>query len=348
MSKKLKNIADGIKETAKVAVAPERKANYSASMTGHGGLVERYVYDVCRRLSPAEREDVKTDLTASIFESLDGKKDEDSVQNVLESFGSPASLADKYRTNPRFLISPANYEMYNKTVTRMMVIVALIFAAVTFGEFLTGENFGFGGTVNGLGDVCFAAVRGMAYAFFFTTTIYKTIDEGFFSDTKKWSISDLPKYVPMKIAATPVDGAGDVARAVCILVTMLVGFIIPEFIHSAEDYSIFDRNFLLQALFVLLIFLIFTFYRAAVKLRFRDWCRQVRNAVIVTDTVYIVGLVYLFAHPLLFTVPDNDRPVTDKIQVFMVIITVLVLTWDIRKAINLTKENEQSDLPQEP
>jgi hypothetical protein len=32
----------------------------------YNGIVERYVYDVCRRLPQNEREDVKKDLTALV------------------------------------------------------------------------------------------------------------------------------------------------------------------------------------------------------------------------------------------------------------------------------------------
>jgi hypothetical protein len=299
-------------------------------------VVERYVYDVCRRLPEKEREDVKKDLTASIFESLDGRNDEETIRNVLESFGSPASLADEYRTSPRYLISPAVYEMYHKTCTRMMIIVGLIFGGAALFEFLTQQGTGFGGTLNSLGDVCFAIARGMAYAFFYTTLIYRTIDSGYFSDTKKWSIADLPKHIPKKFTGVPVDGAADITLAVFILFTLLIGFILPELMSN--DVSVIDRGFLTQTLVVLLIFVIFTVYRGAVKLRFRDWCKQVYTAVIVSDVIYIIGLVYLFSHPLLFNVPDNDRPVTDKIQVVLVLISVLLVSWDIRKAIALTKQ----------
>jgi hypothetical protein len=309
-------------------------------------LIERYVYDVCRRLPAGEREDVKKELTASIFETLDGADDNSAVAKTLEDFGSPASLAEKYRTSPRYLISPAMYEMYHKTVVRMMIIVAAIFGAVALAQVLSGENFGFGSTVNGLGDVCFAIVRGMAYAYFFTTLVYQTLDNGFFSDTRKWSVSDLPKHTPMNITATPVDGAADVTRGLFILFTLLVGFLIPELNKNADVTEIIDRSFLLQALFVLLIFVILTFYRAAVKLRCKDWCKEVRNAVIVSDAVYLIGLVYLFSHPLLFNVHANDRPVTDKIQVVCVLISTLLLSWDIRKAITLTKANEPPIKPQ--
>jgi hypothetical protein len=183
----------------------------------------------------------------------------------------------------------------------------------------------------------------MAYAFFYTTLIYKTIDSGFFSDTKKWSIADLPKHIPIKYNGTPVDGAADITRAVFILFTLLIGFIVPELISSANGDSLFNRSFLIQAIIVLIIFVIFTLIRAAVKLRYKDWCKPVRNAVIVSDIVYIVGLVYLFAHPLLFNVPENDRPITDKIQNILVLVSSVLLSWDIRKAIALTKQTEQPE-----
>jgi hypothetical protein len=314
--------------------------DFSESFTGYNSMIERYVYDVCRRLPEKEREDVKNNLTASIFENLDGKNDDETVRRVLESFGSPAVLADEYRISSRYLISPALYEMYSKTCTRMMIIVGLIFGGVSLFELLTQTETGFGGTLNSLGDVCFAVARGIAYAFFYTTLIYEMIDSKFFSDTRKWSIADLPKHVPIKITDSPVDGAADITRAVFILFTLLIGFVLPELKNIENNISFFDRSFLIQALVVMIIFVVITLFSAAVKLRYREWCKQVRNAVILSDIVYIIGLVYLFSRPLLFTVPDNDRSVTDKIQVVLVLISVLILSWNIRKAIALTKQTE--------
>jgi hypothetical protein len=316
----------------------ERKKDYSESMTGYGGVVERYVYDVCKRLPAAERPDVEKELTASIFESLDGKKDEESVLNVLESFGSPASLADKYRTNPRYLISPANYEMYHKTVTQMMVIVALIFGAIAFTEAYFNIDTGFGGNAESLGDVFFAIARGMAYAFFYTTIVFKVIDEGFFSDTKKWSVNDLPKHVPIKISSVPTDGTGDIIKAIFMLIFLVL---IYMRVQDQGTFGFFASQWMEQIMLAFLVFAILTIWRAAVKLRCVEWCKPVRNVVIVTDIAFFTIITYLCVQRDLSAASDEYRDVVYKVQIVFILLFALLAANDIRKTIKYTKMNEK-------
>ena len=58
-------------------------------------LIERYVYDVTRRLPEKEREDVMKELRANIYDMLPEGASEDAVKKVLYELGSPVSLAEK-------------------------------------------------------------------------------------------------------------------------------------------------------------------------------------------------------------------------------------------------------------
>ena len=89
-------------------------------------LIERYVHDVARRLPEKEREDVKDELRANIYDMLPEGASEEQIRNVLYELGSPASLAGKYRQNPRYLISPAYYDEYVNVLKWVLPLVGVI------------------------------------------------------------------------------------------------------------------------------------------------------------------------------------------------------------------------------
>src|SRR5574344_277501 len=75
-------------------------------------LIDRYVFDVVRRLPEGERGDVERELRANIRDMLPEDSQEAETVRVLESLGDPRKLAEQYRANPRYLISPAMFEQY--------------------------------------------------------------------------------------------------------------------------------------------------------------------------------------------------------------------------------------------
>jgi hypothetical protein len=56
--------------------------------------------------------------------------DEEAIKKVLNSLGSPAALAEKYRQNPRYLISPAYFDEYTRTLKWVLPLVGLVVMAV--------------------------------------------------------------------------------------------------------------------------------------------------------------------------------------------------------------------------
>jgi hypothetical protein len=85
-------------------------------------LIERYVYDVTRRLPEKEQEDVRKELTANIYDMLPIQAGEEAVKTVLLNLGPTYDLAEQYRQKPNYLISPATYS----SLVNMGCIVYLV------------------------------------------------------------------------------------------------------------------------------------------------------------------------------------------------------------------------------
>ncbi len=90
-------------------------------------LIERYIYDVTRRLPEASRADVKKELNVNISDMLPEKHTEEDVKKVLISLGEPRILANGYRTKQRYLISPEKMDDY----LRILKIVLIVFGSIS-------------------------------------------------------------------------------------------------------------------------------------------------------------------------------------------------------------------------
>ena len=86
-------------------------------------MIERYVYDVIRRLPEDNREEVKKELYLNIDDMLGSNRSEEHIEQILLELGEPRLLALKYQTKERYLISPAYYDDY----IRVLKVVIIIF-----------------------------------------------------------------------------------------------------------------------------------------------------------------------------------------------------------------------------
>lgn len=155
-------------------------------------IIERYIYDVIRRLPENDRSDVERELRAGIADMLSDQPTESETAQVLENLGNPFKLAEQYRVNPRYLISPAIFENYIAALkiiipvaASIMGLLGLVFyfnegIPVSFAGAVTGM---LSGALSGSISVLFTVTIGFALADYFQ----------FRSASRKWSISDLPE-----------------------------------------------------------------------------------------------------------------------------------------------------------
>lgn len=81
-------------------------------------LIDRYVYQVGRRLPERTRADVEQELRSLLIDALEertGRSEnfsEEEQISVLEEFGPPEQMANKYRPRPRYVIGPKVFDLY--------------------------------------------------------------------------------------------------------------------------------------------------------------------------------------------------------------------------------------------
>lgn len=103
-------------------------------------LINRYVYQVGRRLPERTRADVEQELRSLLLDALEERTGrtadfaEEEQVAVLEEFGSPEQMADKYRPQARYIIGPKLYDLYRLVVTVIGgagLLAAVVSTAVT-------------------------------------------------------------------------------------------------------------------------------------------------------------------------------------------------------------------------
>ncbi len=165
-------------------------------------LIDRYVYQVTKRLPQAQRADIEQELRGLIDDMLaarTGTPSKEDVTAVLRELGHPSELAAKYSGTKRWLIGPGYFDIY-------MMVVKIAMAATGFGMALA-QAIGFiseppPNIWTAFGIFIASVFSALIQAFAWVTVIFALI-ERFAKDApwkgKDWNPADLPP-VPEKKA----------------------------------------------------------------------------------------------------------------------------------------------------
>lgn len=99
-------------------------------------MIDRYVYAVVSQLPEGQRAEIDRELRGLIEDMLEdreqqGIRGEAAIEEVLQELGDPRLLADSYRGEKRFLISPELFPTY-LTVLKIVLVVISIVAVVGY------------------------------------------------------------------------------------------------------------------------------------------------------------------------------------------------------------------------
>ena len=278
--------------------------------------IERYIYDVTRRLPETEREDVAKELNANILDMLPEDPSEEEVKTVLKGLGIPAELAEKYRAKPRYLISPAQYEDYIRllkwVVPLVAVVVFLVMTALSIAEGLSGDLTAVIATAlsAGLGG----AVEGTLQALLWVTLSFVIIDRvGGCKPESDWSPEDLPELLPNNKGRIPLSDC--VAELVilgigtCFVVALLSGVFPLAFSISMEGVEvrrIFAPEFTVLLPYAAAILLLPSLVANILKLIAQRWTPAVCGAVIADNLISTGVTIFLLTRPVIFSAELMD------------------------------------------
>lgn len=330
--------------------------------------IERYVYDVARRLPEKEREDVKDELRANIYDMLPEGATEEQIRKVLYELGSPASLAGKYRQNPRYLISPAYYEEYVSVLKWVLPLVGVIvmiigFATSAFDAVKAGSTnyaFVFSGIMSeGISMGISAAFQALVW-----TTVGFVIAERSGQRAEQqgkhsWRIEDLPDV--HKTEQTRLSLSESVAELVVLSVFTVIGLLfcsgqLPFAMVFSEGglqfTTIFNESFLALCVPVILATFVLGVIVGIVKIKDRRWSPLVCVAVVAKSLAGMAMSLYLLNQPNMFTTEFHQfwsdlgvlqtLPQVNGRNVFLVLFMVLIVIGTVAeciKTVTMTVKN---------
>lgn len=101
-------------------------------------MMQRYLYEVSRRLPKEQREEISLELQGLIEEMFEGDPD---MERVLAKLGDPAQFAKRYRDDSRCLIGPEYYDDYLWMLKIVLICAAIpVFITAVVSGILEGSG----------------------------------------------------------------------------------------------------------------------------------------------------------------------------------------------------------------
>ncbi len=312
-------------------------------------LVDRYVYDVVRRLPEKQRNDVSKELTTEIQEMIEDRANGEHAgkkvtHDILIELGSPSQLADRYRERQRYIIGPDYYEPY---IFLLKTIYAVVLPLLAFLLFMSEAM-----TVNHSVLSLFVKITGVLFEvsvhiFFWTTLSFIFVQKlaaGQRHD-HDWKPDDLPDLPPEQEITR---GESFFAIAWSVLAVFATLYQVPsiyQLIGPSEVPQFFAPDMWPGWTIGLLVVALLGLAVEWIKLAVGGWTKltvglvTAANAVTIGFFVAVVSTVRPIANPAMMeliteTVGKENiaQTVEVGIKVFVAIVVVVCL-WEIGEAV---------------
>jgi len=174
-------------------------------MMNEKDMIERYIYEVTRRVPQEMREDITMELQALIE---DMREEEDcSVEEVLKKLGDPAEFAKKYNDSPNYLIGPEYYDNYIWVIKIALFGIAISAVVSAIMQGITGATDLVGFFSNFIAELLNTAINGTYSVVGIVTIIFgvmewKKVKVSIKPETN-WKVDDLTKNVANVKTWTP-------------------------------------------------------------------------------------------------------------------------------------------------
>lgn len=162
-------------------------------------FIDRYVYDVGRRLPRKERDDVEAELKSNLHDTLDdrtkGQPTEEDEVALLKELGPPEKVAASYRPASQYLIGPDLYPTF-RTVAAIVVFAVTIGLLVSFVVgliFNQGETIDIGSRLLDTLSIYFQAVLMGLGSVIVIFAIMQRLEVKPDADDEEWDPNDLPE-----------------------------------------------------------------------------------------------------------------------------------------------------------
>lgn len=191
-------------------------------------LTERYVHEVVRRIPEDQRDDVATELRATIADTIEGSGEPDPVRAeraVITELGDPVRLAARYADRPLSLIGPTVYPAYIRLLVMLLVTVLPVVTVLTVALDILDHNDA--GSAIGTGITTLLQV-GVQIAFW-VTVVFAIIDR---AQHRAPIAGAFDRWTPDDLREVRQDTGGCMVAASVAWNALVLGLIVWQ--HTAE------------------------------------------------------------------------------------------------------------------
>jgi hypothetical protein len=274
-------------------------------------LIERYIYDVTRRLSESERNEVRRELEANISDMLSDDPGDQEVSDVLLKLGTPRDLAEQYRQKPRYLISPSMFELYISVLKTVVLIVGIVcFCIGLVTAVFSADIMSAGDIAKSIGSAIAMGIEGVLQAAFWVTigfVIYERYEnEKYGTKGKPWTIDDLPD-LPEKTEVNISRSSTIIEMILIVFFLALIILLIVRnewFILIAGDTNLinpFTQAALERIIPYLIVFAVLGVFIGVLKLIWGRWNIRLCTANIIQNIIWLGLMLYIINWPDLFS-----------------------------------------------
>jgi hypothetical protein len=97
-------------------------------------LIERYLHEVGRFLSPKNRDDILKELRSLLVDNLESRREgeatEEDVVAVLKEFGPPQKVAASYWPEGQYLIGPTLFPNFRIALSLTLLVMVIVFSVL--------------------------------------------------------------------------------------------------------------------------------------------------------------------------------------------------------------------------
>ncbi|MFC8620033.1 permease prefix domain 1-containing protein [Micromonospora purpureochromogenes] len=301
-------------------------------------LTDRYLAATLRSVPAPRREEIATELRASIEDMIEdrtggGQDAAMAEREVLTELGNPEQLAARYADRRLQLIGPAYYLVWQRLLKLLLSFVpALVGVVVGLVEATDGENPG-----GAVGAGIAAALQVVVQIAFWVTLVFAVLERTNASlDLPAWSVDQLPEDRTDRQITLP-----DVVAAIGWLV-LVIAYLPMQHFHSfvpAEDggnLPILDPALWSFWLPFLIAVLVATVALEIAKYRAGGWTWPLVTVNAVLDLAFAVPVAWLLLTDRLLNPEFVARfewlgrgDNLDTVATVAVVGTILVVLWDI-------------------
>lgn len=275
--------------------------------------IERYVYDVTRRLPEGERAEVEKELTAGIYDMLPDEPSEEEIKSVLCGFGPPNELAVKYQQKPKYLISPAIYDDYIHALKYVLPIVGVTLLLV--GMVISGLEYLRTGTdsiakliAETISDGIAMAISGLFQALLWTTVGFVIYERTQDASKASWKPESLPEIPDSRHRTLPLsDGIVELVLSVvfgALAILVCSGVLNVPFRFTKDDIvvtNIFSDSFLRACVPAIIVVTVLAVAEGIAKIKVRRWTAPVCIITVLGNIAAAVTMILLVLRDDIFT-----------------------------------------------